>query len=77
GALVTIDNLDKMAMPVYLQFETESGKTGMVKIPVDVWQNGSIWIEKLNTTEKLKAVTIDPDHIFPDINPENNTWKSE
>jgi hypothetical protein len=77
GALVTIDNLDKMAMPVYLQFETESGKTGMVKIPVDVWQNGSIWIEKLNTTEKLKSVTIDPDHIFPDINPENNTWKSE
>ncbi len=74
GALVTITNLDKMAMPVYLQYETISGKTGMVKIPVEIWQNGDKWIEKLNTTEKLKSVTIDPEHIFPDTNYDNNTW---
>ena len=76
GALVTVENLDKMAMPIYIQYETVSGKTGMVKIPVDVWQNGSSWIEKLNTNEKLKSVTIDPEHIFPDINPDNNNWKN-
>ena len=74
GALVTIENLDRMAMPIYLQYETVSGKTGMVKIPVEVWQNGNKWIEKLNTTENLKTVTIDPEHIFPDINFDNNTW---
>ena len=34
-------------MPVYLQYETESGKTGMVKIPVEVWQNGNTWIRKI------------------------------
>ncbi|MDQ2719778.1 MAG: M1 family metallopeptidase [Bacteroidota bacterium] len=76
GALVTIENLDKLAMPVYLQYETVSGKTGMVKIPVEVWQNGNTWIEKLNTNEKLKSVTIDPQHIFPDVNEDNNSWKS-
>jgi hypothetical protein len=74
GALVTIENLDRMAMPIYLQYETVSGKTAMVKIPVEVWQNGNTWIEKLNTTENLKSVTIDPEHIFPDINFDNNTW---
>ena len=74
GALVTITNLDRMAMPIYLQYETVSGKTQMVKIPVEIWQNGDKWIEKLNTTEKLKSVTIDPEHIFPDINYDNNTW---
>jgi len=74
GALVTIVNLDKMAMPVYLQYVTESGKTGMLKIPVEVWQNGDTWIQKLNTQEKLKSVTIDPDHVFPDIDENNNTW---
>jgi hypothetical protein len=77
GALVIIENLDKMAMPIYLQYTTASGKTGMIKIPVEVWQNGSRWIEKLNTKEKLTSVTIDPDHVFPDVNVDNNTWKAD
>lgn len=77
GAFVTIVNLDKMAMPVYLQYVTESGKTGMLKIPVEVWQNGNTWIQKLNTTETIKSVTIDPDHAFPDINLDNNTFTNK
>ncbi len=76
GALVTIENLDRMAMPVYLQYETESGKKGTVKIPVEVWQNGNKWIEKLNTTENIKSISIDPEHIFPDYNFDNNVWKN-
>ncbi len=74
GALITIENLDRMAMPVYLSYETETGKTGSLKLPVEVWQNGSKWIVKLNSTESLKSVTIDPEHIFPDSNFDNNTW---
>lgn len=76
GALVTVENRDKMAMPVYLQYETISGKTGRAKAPVEIWQNGSSFIMKLNTTEKLKSVTIDPDHVFPDVNTDNNVWTS-
>ncbi|HUZ59019.1 MAG TPA: M1 family metallopeptidase [Hanamia sp.] len=76
GALVTIVNLDKMVMPIYLQDVTESGKTEMVKIPVEVWQNGNTWIQKLDTNEKLKSVTIDPNHIFPDVDTDNNMWVS-
>ncbi|MEO7119589.1 MAG: M1 family metallopeptidase, partial [Ginsengibacter sp.] len=72
GALVTIVNLDRMAMPIYLQYETESGKTDLSKIPVEVWQNGNTWIEKIDTKEKIKSVTIDPNHVFPDINFDNN-----
>ncbi len=74
GALVTIENIDKMVMPVILKYETVSGKTNEVKIPVEVWQNGSTWIEKLNTTEKLKSVVIDPERFFPDVNADNNSW---
>lgn len=77
GALVIVKNLDKMAMPLYLQYETASGKTRTVKVPVEVWQNGNTWIEKLNTTEKLKSVIIDPEHVFPDVNANNNSWESE
>jgi hypothetical protein len=74
GALVTVVNLDKMAMPLYLQYQTESGKSDTVKVPVEIWQNGNTWIQKLDTKEKLKSVTIDPEHIFPDVDADNNTW---
>ncbi|HEY8687635.1 MAG TPA: M1 family peptidase, partial [Chitinophagaceae bacterium] len=75
GALIVIDNLEQMAMPIYLEYETRSGKKQTVKIPVEVWQNNTSWVIKLNTTEKLKSVTIDPDRVFPDVNYENNKWK--
>lgn len=77
GGLITIANLEQMAMPVILQYETTSGAKKTIKIPVEVWQNTSTWVVKVNTTEKIKSVIIDPDKEFPDINFANNTWKSE
>ncbi|HUS00778.1 MAG TPA: M1 family metallopeptidase, partial [Chitinophagaceae bacterium] len=74
GALVTVDNLDQMAMPLYLEYETVSGKKETVKYPVEIWQNTASWVIKLNTTEKLKTVTIDPNRVFPDVKYENNKW---
>lgn len=76
GALVTIRNLDKMVMPVYLQYTTESGKTETIYVPVEVWQNGDTWIQKLKTTEKLTSVVINPDNTFPDVNDVNNKWSN-
>ncbi|MEP6616877.1 MAG: M1 family metallopeptidase [Ginsengibacter sp.] len=77
GALVTIENLDQMAMPVILQYETESGKKEIVKLPVEIWQNNITWIVKLNTTEKIKTITLDPDKAFPDLNYDNNVWNEK
>jgi hypothetical protein len=76
GAVVTIANLDQMAMPVILYYETQSGASGTIKLPVEVWNNTNEWKVKLPTTEKLSKVVIDPDKIFPDMNFSNNTWKA-
>ena len=75
GALIVIDNLDQMAMPIYLEYETVSGKKQTVKIPIEVWQNNKSWVVKLNTTERLRALTIDPEKVFPDVNYDNNKWR--
>ena len=75
GALVTIENLDQLAMPIILQYETESGKKDIVKLPVEIWQNNTSWILKLNTTEKIKTLTLDPERVFPALNYGNNIWK--
>jgi hypothetical protein len=75
GALITIDNLQKMALPVILQIKTASGKTYRVNLPVEIWERNSTWTFKYPTTEEVESVTYDPDNVFPDINPDNNVWK--
>lgn len=74
GAIITIDNLQKMAMPVTLEIKTVSGKTDRVKLPVEIWERNSTWSFKYPSTEAIQSVTYDPDNVFPDINPDNNTW---
>ncbi len=76
GAIITIDNLDQLAMPVVIEYTTKSGKVERKNLPVEIWQNNSSWKVKLNTTEELQKVVIDPDHSFPDMNSANNTWKA-
>jgi aminopeptidase N len=74
GAIITIDNLEKMAMPVILEIKTVSGKTDRVKLPVEIWERNSSWTFKYPSTEELQSVTYDPDKVLPDINPDNNVW---
>ncbi|UEG49431.1 M1 family metallopeptidase [Ferruginibacter lapsinanis] len=76
-AIVTIANLDEMAMPVTLSYTTKSGKRGKIKLPVEVWNNTKVWKVKLPTTEAISQVVIDPDKVLPDMNFTNNTWKSK
>jgi hypothetical protein len=77
GAVVTIANLEQMALPVNISYETKSGKKGIVKLPVEIWNNTVTWKVKLPTTEELKKVVLDADKVFPDIDFSNNTWTSK
>ena len=75
GAIVTIANLEEMAMPVNINYETKSGIKGTLKLPVEIWNNTAVWKIKLPTTEELKTVEIDAEKVFPDMNFGNNVWK--
>jgi hypothetical protein len=75
GALITLDNLGKMAMPVILEIKTKSGKTERVKLPVEIWERYASWTFKYPSTEEIESVTYDPDNVLPDYNPDNNVWK--
>ena len=74
GALITIQNLDKMALPVVIQIKTAGGKIDMVKLPVEIWATGSSWTFRYPSKDEVISVTYDPDHITPDYNTNNNTW---
>ena len=76
GALINIENFEKMAMPVIMDIKTKSGKVTRLKLPVEIWQKNVDWSFKYNSTEEIESVVIDPDHVLPDCNENNNTWKS-
>lgn len=77
GVLITLDNLEKMAMPVILEIKTTSGKTDRVKLPVEIWERNTSWTFKYPSTEEIESVTYDPDKVLPDYNEANNIWKKK
>jgi len=77
GSLITIENLDKFAMPVTIEVTENNGKKGRVNLPIEIWQRGGTWTFKYNSTSPLKTVVLDPDEKLPDINEKNNVWRAE
>lgn len=77
GSLITIENLDKFAMPATIEVTESNGKKGRVNLPIEIWQRGGSWTFKYNSTSSLKTVVLDPDEKLPDINEKNNVWRSE
>lgn len=73
-AIVILQNLDRMAMPVLLSYTTASGKVIKKTYPVEIWNNTDEFKVKLTSTEEIKSVSIDADKVFPDTNFKNNNW---
>jgi hypothetical protein len=74
GAIITLENLQKMAFPLEIEVLYETGAKERVKLPVEIWQRGSKWTLKLNSTKTIIGVEVDPDHRLPDVNAANNVW---
>ena len=76
GAIVTVNNYQKMVMPLILEIKTKSGAVSRKTLPVEIWQRNNEWSFKIDTKEELESIKIDPDAVFPDINEANNNWSN-
>jgi hypothetical protein len=77
GALITIENLQKMALPVIIEVTEKNGNSNIVRLPVEIWQRGGLWTLKYNSTSAITSVVLDPDNELPDINRKNNVWPAK
>ena len=75
GAEITIENLEKMVMPLAIRVTEVNGNEQTIQLPVEVWQRGAQWTFSVLTTSEIKQVVIDPDKKLPDWDRSNNTWK--
>lgn len=77
GAKITLVNKGEMPMPVDLKVTYEDESTHRVQLPVEIWMTGAEYTYHIeDSTKKIKQVEIDPDHLTPDANPGNNTFKN-
>jgi hypothetical protein len=74
GAYITIDNMEKMPLPVILLIKTKSGKTETIKLPVEIWQRNTAWTFLYPSTEAIESISFDPDHVLLDANSANDNW---
>ena len=77
GSIITIENMDRFVMPVKVEVKESNGKSGIVNLPVEIWQKKGTWTFKYNSTSKLDSVIIDPLKELPDVNSSNNYWTPE
>lgn len=75
GSVITIENLEKMPMPVIVEIKEANGTAKRVNLPVEIWQRGSSWSFKYPSTSTIESVVIDPDGKLPDVNSKNNQWR--
>jgi Peptidase family M1 domain len=77
GGIITLENLEKMPMPVTILIKEANGKEHKINLPVEIWQRGSEWTFNVPTTSEITDVQLDPDKKLPDWNRANNTWKKK
>ncbi len=77
GALITLVNKEKMAMPIDLKITQENGKVETIHLPVNVWQRNATWTFKYPSTSTITTIEIDPEHELPDVNLGNNIYKAK
>ena len=75
GIEVTIENLEKMVMPVKVKVIETNGTEHVLSLPVEIWQRGAKWTFDVPTTSEIKQVSVDPEKKLPDFDRANNTWK--
>lgn len=74
AVVVSLENREKMAMPVILEATTISGKKVRQVFPVEIWQSTGKHTVKMNVPEKIEKIVIDPEGALPDVDPKNNIW---
>jgi len=74
GALITIVNKDKMAMPVVLKITQTNGTVETLHFPVNIWQRNGVWVFKYPSISAIKSMVLDPDHDLPDSDLSNNVY---
>jgi len=76
GAVVTVANLDRLVLPALVRITLADGSTQQLRLPAETWIQQDTATLQLRTHQRVTAVVIDPDHLLPDADRSNNSWRA-
>jgi hypothetical protein len=73
---ITVEQKGGLIMPLHLGVTYDDGTSEVIKLPADIWRNNEKTFTYGYFAKKgISQVVVDPNELFIDINPGNNTWK--
>jgi hypothetical protein len=76
GAVITIANLEPLVMPATVAIDFQDGSSQRIQLPAESWIQKTEVSVRLDSTQPVTAVTVDPEHVIPDQDRGNNVWKA-
>ena len=77
GALIKVENIGQLPMPVNAEITYKDGSKETVKLPVEIWKRNTEWTFEVPSTKEITSVKLDPKGTLPDANPSDNTLKMD
>ncbi len=74
GVTITFASKQKLVMPATLRIDFVDGSHRDVRVPVEIWRQSATPSLTLNTSTRIKQLTLDPDHKLPDADRSNNSF---
>jgi Peptidase family M1 domain len=75
GVDITVENKDRMVMPVSILIREFNGNAHTLHFPAQIWQLGSTHTFHYASASPVIAVIIDPLKVLPDTDRSNNEWR--
>jgi len=66
-----------MVMPAEISLTFADGSRTTVKLPIEMWNLGSVFVYRVPEQKRVVRVEVDPRHVLPDVNRLNNVWPRE
>jgi hypothetical protein len=75
GLTVTVSNRRPLVLPATLEVTYADGSKDRIRIPAEAWLNKGTAAFRFSAGKPAASVTVDPDHVLPDDDRTNNTFK--
>ena len=72
GSVVTITNRERLVLPTTVEIAFDGAPRQRVQVPAEAFIQSKTATIRLPSTARITSVTIDPDHVIPDMDLANN-----
>ena len=71
---VYLHNRGSMVMPATLALTFDDGATQQVRLPIEMWNLGDVFVYRVPDRRGVRRVVLDPGQALPDVDRSNNGW---